>query len=43
MCLVLHKNKNKINGLRTTSLESIDMLPETPESRAPEEGGNLFT
>lgn len=41
MCLVLNKNKNKINGIRTTSLESIDMLPGSPESGAPEEGGKL--
>lgn len=40
MCLVLNKNKNKIN--RTISLESIDMLPGTPESGAPQDGGNLL-
>ncbi|XP_026807089.1 E3 ubiquitin-protein ligase UBR4 isoform X1 [Rhopalosiphum maidis] len=38
MCLVLNKNKNKVNGIRTTSLESIDMLPGTPESGAPQDG-----
>lgn len=38
MCLILNKNKNKVNGICTTSLESIDM-PGTPESGAPEEGG----
>ncbi|XP_025419971.1 protein purity of essence-like [Sipha flava] len=38
MCLILNKNKNKTNGIRTTSLESIDMVPETPESGPPEEG-----
>jgi len=37
---VLNKNKNKIN--RTISLESIDMLPGTPESGAPQDGGNLL-
>lgn len=42
MCLVLNKNKNKVNGIPTTSLESIDMLPGTPESGAPQDGGNLF-
>lgn len=41
MCLILNKNKNKTNGICTTSLESIDMVPETPESGPPEESGNL--
>lgn len=40
MSLILNKNKNKINGIRTTSLESIDVLPGSPESGTPEEGGN---
>jgi len=35
MCLILNKNKN-----HTTSLESVEMFPETSESGAPEEGGN---
>lgn len=33
-------NKNKINGNRTTSLESINSLPKTPDSGASEEEGN---
>lgn len=42
MYLVFNKNKNKTNGICTTSLEStIDMMPGTPESGAPEDGGDL--
>lgn len=41
MYLVTNKNKNKANGVCTTSLESVDMMPGTPESGAPEDGGNL--
>lgn len=44
MCLILNKNKNKTNGNHTlnfSSLDSFDVLPGTPESGAPEEGGNL--
>lgn len=40
MCLIL--NKNKINGNQTTSLESVNFLPRTPDSEASEEGGNLI-
>lgn len=40
MCLILNQNKNKINGIHTVSVESVDMVPETPESGAPEEEGN---
>lgn len=38
MCLILNKNKN--NGICTTSLESVNMLSGTPESGAHEERGN---
>lgn len=38
MYLIL--NKNKVNGICTTSLESVEMSPGTPESGVPEEGGN---
>lgn len=39
MCLI-SQTKNKINGIGT-SLESIDNVPGTPESGAPEEGGDF--
>lgn len=39
MCLLL--SQNKTNGNRSSSLDSIDVLPGTPESGVPEEGGNL--
>lgn len=41
MFIMSNKSKNKVTGICTTSLESIDMFPETPESGALEEGGNF--
>lgn len=40
MCLV-SQTKNKINGIGI-SLESIDNVPDTPESGAPEDEGNFI-
>lgn len=40
MCLI-SQTKNKTNGIGI-SLESIDNVPETPESGAPEDEGNFF-
>lgn len=37
MCLILNKKKRRISVL---SVESVDMLPGSPESGTPEEGGN---